>query len=312
MASKHPFRFGVQFRRGRGAREWIEAARRAEALGYSTLSLPDHFTDQFAPIAGLTAAAMVTEKLRISALVLDNDYRHPVVLAKELATMDVLSEGRLDIGLGAGWLRTDYEQAGMEYDGVGVRIDRMIEGLAVIRGLMAGGPFSFEGRHYHVEDMEGTPLPVQRPHPPILLGGGGRRMLSIAAREADIVNVNFDLRSGRVDPGTVLTGLPDAFAEKISWIREAAGDRFDSLEISVTTFVTNVTHDRETLAQAVAGGIGAQPSDVLEMPNFLIGSVDELVHDLELRRERYGVSYVFVPADSMEDFAPVVARLNGT
>jgi len=312
MGARHRFRFGVQEHGAASAADWREKARRAESLGYSALYLPDHFSDQPGPIAALMAAAAATSTLRIGSLVFDNDYRHPVVLAKEAATLDLLSDGRLDFGLGAGWLTSDYEKAGIALDSAGTRIERMEEGLKVIKGLWAGGTFSFSGKHYHVSEMEGTPLPVQKPRPPILLGGGGRKMLTLAGREADIVNVNFDLREGRVNRHLVRTGTADATEEKVGWIREAAGDRFDEVELSVTIFVTTVTDEREGMATGMGAGLELEAADVLAIPHFLIGSVDEIVDDLRSRRERYGISYVIVPGEVVEGFAPVVEKLTGT
>jgi probable F420-dependent oxidoreductase len=312
MRALRTFRFGVQEHGVASSADWREKARRAEALGYSALYLPDHFSDQPGPIAALMAAAAATSTLRIGSLVFDNDYRHPVVLAKEAATLDLLSDGRLDFGLGAGWLASDYEKAGIPLDSAGTRIERMEEGLKVIKGLWAGGTFSFSGKHYQVSEMEGTPLPVQKPHPPILLGGGGRRMLTLAGREADIVNVNFDLREGRVNRHLVRTGTADATEEKVGWIREAAGDRFDEIELSVTIFVTTVTDEREGMATGMAAGFELDAADVLAIPHFLIGSVDEIVDDLRSRRARYGISYVIVPGEVVEGFAPVVEKLAGT
>jgi probable F420-dependent oxidoreductase len=312
VGKPRPFRFAVQEHRAPGPKEWKESARRVESLGYSALYLPDHFTDQLAPIAALMSAADATTTLRVGSLVFDNDYRHPVVLAKEVATLDLLSDGRFDLGLGAGWLASDYEQAGIPYDSPGTRIERMEEGLKAIKGLLAGGSFSFSGKHYTIKEMECFPLPVQRPHPPILLGGGGRRMLRLAAREADIVNVNFQLAAGRVNRELVRTGLAEATDEKLAWIKEAAGERLDRIELSITIFLANVTDDRETLAGGVAAGLGADTQAVLDMPHFLIGTVDQMVDDLQRRRERYGISYVIVPGEVAEGFAPVVARLVGT
>ena len=188
------FRFGVQEHSATSGSAWRDKARLMESLGYQALYLPDHFGDQLGPIAALMAAADATTTLRMGSLVFDNDYRHPAVLAKEVASLDLLSDGRFDLGLGAGWMASDYEQAGIPFDSPGVRIERMEEGLAIIKGLLAGGKFSFTGKHYRITSLEGTPSPVQKPHPPIVLGGGGRRMLRLAAREADIVNVNYDLR----------------------------------------------------------------------------------------------------------------------
>ena len=210
--------------------------------------------------------------MRVGSLVLDNDYKHPVVLAKEAATIDLLSDGRLELGLGAGWMKTDYEQSGIPYDRPGVRIDRFEEGLAIIKGLLSDdGPVTFAGKHYTITAHEGTPKPVQKPHPPILIGGGGKRVLSIAGREADIVSVNFDLRSGAVGPEVGPSGTAEATAEKIGWVRDAAGDRFDDIELSVTIFAGMVTDDPQGLAAAMGPGFGITPEQALEMPHVLVG-----------------------------------------
>ena len=312
MGKPRAFRFAVQAHRASSAKAWKDQARQAESLGYTAIYLPDHFTDQLGPIAALMAAADATTTLRVGSLVFDNDYRHPVVLAKEAATLDLLSDGRFDLGLGAGWLASDYEQAGMPYDGPGTRISRLEEALQIIKKLFAGGTFSFAGEHYQIKDIEGSPLPLTKPHPPILLGGGGRRMLRLAAREADIVNVNFDLREGRVNRELVRTGLAEATAEKLAWIKDAAGDRLDHIELSITIFLANITDDRESVASVMAAGFGSEPKDVLAMPHFLIGTVDELVEELQRRRDHYGISFVIVPGDVAELFAPIVARLAGT
>jgi probable F420-dependent oxidoreductase len=312
MSKARAFRFGVQEHRAPSGTAWKERARLVESLGYAALYLPDHLNDQLGPIAALMGAANATTRLRVGSLVFDNDYRHPVVLAKEAATIDLLSDGRLDLGLGAGWLASDYEAAGMSYDSPGTRIERMEEGLKIIKGLMAGGSYSFKGKHYQINEMEGFPLPLQKPYPPIVIGGGGRRMLQLAAREADIVNVNFNLRDGRVSRNLVLSGLAEATDEKMAWIKDAAGDRWEHIELSVTVFLANITDDRESVAAAMAPGLGSEPDAVLEMPHFLIGNVDHLVEQLQRRRDRYGISYVIVPGDVAESFAPVVERLAGT
>jgi probable F420-dependent oxidoreductase len=311
-AGSRPFRFAVQEHSPPSAKAWADRARLVESLGYGAFYVPDHFGEQLGPIAALMAAAGATTSLRVGALVFDNDYRHPVVLAKEVATLDLLSDGRFDFGLGAGWLKSDYEQSGIPYDPPGVRIERMEEGLAIVKGLLAGGPFSFTGKHYRITAAEGYPSPVQKPHPPIVIGGGGRRMLQIAAREADIVNVNFDLREGRASRGTARTGTADATDEKVAWIRDAAGDRFDQLELSAFTFFANITDDAASVAGAMASGMGLNAADVLDVPHFLIGSVDEIVDVLQRRRERYGFSFVILPGEAAESFAPVVERLSGT
>jgi probable F420-dependent oxidoreductase len=312
VGEQRPFRFGVQEHRASSAKEWRDKARLVESLGYSTLSIPDHFGDQLGPIAALMAAADATTTLRVGSLVFDNDYRYPVVLAKEAATLDLLSDGRLDFGLGAGWLASDYEQAGIPFDPPGVRIDRMAEALTIIKSFFAGGSVSFAGKHYKVEGLEAWPAAVQKPHPPIVLGGGGRRMLGLAAREGDIVNINYKLDEGRVNRKLVRTGFADATDQKLAWIKQAAGDRLSQIELSVTIFVANVTDDRDVVAGAMAAGLRAEPKDVLDMPHFLIGTIEQIVEDLVARRDRYGISYVVVPGEAAESLAPVVERLTGT
>ncbi len=311
MTRPRPFRFGVQAHRARNAAEWRERAKRVESMGYEAMYLPDHFDSQFAPIAALMSAADATTKLRIGTLVLDNDYRHPVAIAKEAATLDVLSEGRLDLGLGAGWMVDDYEQSGIPYDPARVRIERLEEAVKVMKGLFLGEPFSFSGKHYTIKGMQGFPLPVQKPHPPILLGGGGRKMLGLAAREADLVHINYDLREGRVNPTLVKTGLADRTLEKVGWVKAAAGDRFGDIELAMTVFLANVTDDRDDFAASVAAGIEAHPHDVLEMPHFLIGTIEQIAGQLEERRDRYGFSYIVLPGAAADKLQPVVERLAG-
>lgn len=312
MGHDRRFRFGVQVTRADSGPAWGDLARKAEALGYSTLFLPDHFGDQFSPLPAMAAAAAATTELRVGALVLGNDYRHPVVLAKELATVDVLSGGRLEVGLGAGWMNTDYEQSGIAHDPPGTRIDRLAESISVIKGLFADGPLHFDGRHYQVRGLEGTPTPVQRPSPPWVLGGGGRRMLALAAQEADIVGVNPSLRTGDVDLEAARDATAEATDRKLAWLRETAGDRFDDLELNCLALVFAVTDDREGFAHAMAGGFGIDPSDALEVPHALFGTVDQIADTLQARRDRWGFSYIVVQGDALEPMAPVVERLAGT
>lgn len=283
-----------------------------EDLGYSALTIADHFDDQLAPVPAVVAAADATTTLRVGVLVFGNDYRHPVVLAKEAATIDVLSGGRFELGLGAGWMASDYEQAGIALDRPGRRIARLAEAITVVKGLFADGPLTFHGEHYRIEGLDGWPKPVQRPHPPIIVGGGGRKVLSLAGREADVVGINVDLRSGAIDAAAGRTGTVEATDEKISWIRAAAGERFSTLELQVRVHLVVVTDDRAGVAAMLAGGFGLTPEEALGSPHALAGTVEEICADLVARRERWGISTIGVGVDSLEAMAPVVARLAGT
>lgn len=280
-------------------------------MGYSTFYLPDHFGDQVGPIAGLMAAADATTKLRIGSLVYDNDYRHPVVLAKEAASLDLLSDGRFDFGIGAGWMVADYQQAGMAYDSAGRRIERLAEAIEIFKRFFAGGEFSFAGKHYTIDKLEGSPLPVQKPRPPFVLGGGGRKMLELAATEADTVNVNFSLAEGRAGRRTARTGLAEATEQKLRWIRDAAGDRFAEIELGVWTFMAQVTDGRDEVAAMLAPAMDLEPADVLEIPHFMLGTVPQIADDIERRRERFGITHIVVPGDAADALAPVVERLAG-
>jgi probable F420-dependent oxidoreductase len=307
-----PFRFGVQVAAPYDAHGWVELARQVEDLGYATLTMPDHFTQQLAPVPALMAAAAATTQLRVGALVWDNDYKHPVVLAKELATLDVLSEGRLEIGIGAGWMRSDYDAAGIAYDRPGVRIDRFEEGLAVIKGALGDGPFSFAGKHYTVSDYDGQPKPVQRPHPPVLIGGGGRRMLTIAARNAEIVGINGTLAAGTIGPEALATMTYESVVERIALIRVVAGERLAELELNIRAFFVSVTEDRAAAVDSIAEWVGVDPTVIEASPFALVGSANELAETLRRRREELGLSYVVVGPGEVASFAPVVAALTGT
>ena len=312
-----PFRFLVGARGFHDRRALIEAARAAEAVGYSDLTIHDHLTPQLAPIPVLTAVAMATERLRLCPLVLNNDLRHPAVLAQDLATIDVLSDGRLVVGIGAGWNEREYRAIGIPFDPPGVRIDRMLEAVAVLRGLFADRRFSFDGRHYTIANLDGQPKPVQRPHPPFLIGGTRERVLRIAAREADIVGI--DLRQDR-------ESLPDAFPERmdvrVRWIREAAGDRFERLELSVLRLLGDIAITNAPLRVASelarryerGTGLTIDPRDILESPYSLIGSVPELVAKLRRNRDRWGINSILVgwlDEPDLGTLAPVVEQLAG-
>ena len=309
---ERPFRFGVQAFQASDGPAWVATARRTEELGYSALLVMDHFGDQLGPIPAMTAAAAATEELRVGSLVFDNDYRHPVTLAKDIATVDLLSGGRVEFGLGAGWMTSDYDESGIPLDPPGVRVDRMEEAIAVFKGLWAPGPFSHEGEHYRITELEGTPKPVQQPHPQILIGGGGKRMLGIAAREADIVGINPNLKSGAISPEVAPDLVAEAVDGKLERVRQAAGGRFDDIELAIFSFAVVVTRDRRSTTESFAQMFGLAPADIDALPYVLIGSPEEIADDIRGYRERWGTSYFTVMADSMEPFAPVVAELAGT
>lgn len=290
---------------------WRDLARKSESLGYSCLYIPDHFGNQFGPLVALTVAAEATSTMRVGSLVFDNDYRHPVVLAKEIATLDLASEGRLEFGIGAGWMKSDYDESGMAYDEAAVRVDRMVEGLEIMRRLWASEKVSFEGKHYTITEAQGLPRPFSSPHPPIVIGGGSKRILTIAGREADIVGVNPDLRAGYVGREVTAGVVTEKWDERVSWVRDGAGDRFGSLDLQILTVSVMVVPNREeTIAQAAP--LFGLPAEVLsEIPLAVVGTVDEICDQLVARRERWGLNYVVVHEGELEAFAPVVERLNG-
>lgn len=314
MASPRPFRFTIQCSSPSvvDRRSWRELARRCEDLGYSTLTVSDHLDEQVAPTAALMAAADATTTLRVGSMVFCNDFRHPVALAKEAATLDVLSDGRFDLGLGAGWLRSDYQRAGITLDPPGVRIDRLAEAITVIKELLGDQPCSFSGRYYHLDGLSGTPKPLQRPHPPIFIGGGGRRLLTLAARQADIVGLNPVMASGAVDASIGPDATCAAVARKVAWIRQAAGARWDRLEIQTRVHAVIITEDRWKVAGDMAGLFGLTPEEALGSPHALCGTVSQIADDLVAWRERHGISVIGLPLDALESLAPVVARLAGT
>ncbi len=307
------FRFAVIAPKCGSGKELTEQARKAEALGYSSFFVPDHFIDHdLAPTVALAHIAAVTETLRVGPLVLGNDYKHPVVLAREMATLDLLSDGRLELGIGAGWMTADYEKAGIPLDRPGVRIARLAESVTVLKGLFADGPFTYAGEHYRITDLDGMPKPVQRPCPPFLIGGGGKKILTLAAREAQIVGINANLRTGSGEsPETAQSLVPAATDQKLAWLRDAAGSRFEDLEIQSLLGFVHVTDDAAGIVQAIAGSFGVSDDDALLAPATLVGSHDGIAELLERRRERWQMSYIVVPVEATETLAPVVARLAG-
>jgi probable F420-dependent oxidoreductase len=314
------FRFGASPGFAETATQWRELAKQVEAWGYSTLLLPDHFVNPFSPVPALAMAAEATTTLRVGTMVFDNDFRHPALLAKDAATIDFLSDGRFELGIGAGWHLPEYQATGIPFDAAAVRVARMKEAVAVLKGLWLEEPFSFTGEHYRIDGLLGMPTPVQRPHPPIMIGGGGRAVLSFAAREADIISfaVSFVGRNdGRPD---IRTTTADAMQSAIDIVREAAGARLEQIELSnYYNDRQEITDDKEAAARAALdrmqqrfGDTPVSLEEMLESPHALFGSVDEVCDTLVERRERYGVSYIVISHPAIESFAPVVARLAGT
>ena len=305
----HPFRFGVEMMEPFAGMSWAESARELEALGYSTLFAPDHFDEGLGPITAMAAAAAATTELTVATAVFAADFRHPAVLARELASIDVLSEGRLEVGLGAGYQVNDYRASGIAMDPPKVRVDRLIEYVAVLRGLFAEGPFSFDGEHFQIDALDGTPHPFTAGGPPIFVAGGGPRMLRFAARQADIVGVNPSLPTSERRAEAPRDGLAERVDEKFALIREAAGERCDDLVFHGWLQTARVTDDGRGAATEIGAALGLDADDVLASPFVLAGSVEEIVARLHERRERWGYSYYTVQQPAAHEFAPVLTAL---
>ena len=321
MTTHRPFRFGVGNIGVQSRAEWVGHARKAEALGYSSLWMGDHPSRGGLDVTvALMAAADATTTLRVASHVFTNDFHNPVLLAQAAATLDLLSDGRLEFGLGAGWLRADYDACALPFDPHATRIARLEEALQVIKGLWGEEAVPFTGRYYRVPELNPSTKPKQRPHPPIFIGGGGRRILTLAAREADIVGVNPKTSSAGAIDLTATTA--DAVDQQIAWIREAAGPRFPGLELETVAVAVKVTENRQQGAEEVAASMASWPSTflsnpptaehILTSPTCLVGTVEQMVEDLQARRERYGISYISVFGEYVDVLSPVVARLAGT
>lgn len=314
--TKRPFRFSVSGGEPVSAPALAEKARKAERLGYSTFVLSDHLLNVLAPVPALAAIAATTEELRIGMFVLNNDLRHPAVLAQELATLDVLSEGRLEIGIGAGWNEPEYRASGIPFETVPTRVARLEETIAVLKGLFGDDTLTFNGKHYTITKMDGRPKPIQRPHPPILIGGGGKRVLTLAGREAQIVG--FAPRIGGTG-GSFDSCTFEATREKVEWVRCAAGARIDAIELNTypsfrPASVTDVP--KKAAAELLQRMNERAPTSItvgelLDSPHVFIGTVDQLVEKFTRLRDELGISNIMV-GSGMEDFAPVVERLAGT
>jgi probable F420-dependent oxidoreductase len=311
MPHDRRFRFAVDLPEPLPGRTLVESVREAEQLGYSTVFFPDHFDEGPGPLAAMAAAAVSTSTINVGTLVFDCDFRHPAVLARELATIDVLAEGRVEVGLGAGWKTLDYERSGIPMDRPGTRVSRLIEHAAVLKGLWGDGPFSFSGEHYDITELDGTPAPHTPGGPPILVGGGGPRLLRWAGQAADIVGVNASIHSGAIDEEAARDAQADRIEEKVAWLREGAGDRYDDLEINAWLAVGTVTED-PSVAESVAALFGVDVESMGQSPLALVGSIGQCAERLQERRDRWGYSYTVIPGAAAHDFAPLVARLTGT
>ena len=311
-----PFRFLAGATEPVSAREFAERIRRAEAIGFDTIVFPDHVVPQLAPVPAMAMVAALSDRLRIAPFVINNDLRHPAVLGHDLATLDLLSDGRLDVAIGAGWNKPEYDAMGLAYDAPGTRVDRLIEAVAILKGYFADEPFSFAGAHYQITDLDGQPKPVQRPHPPFMIGGGGRRVLTLAAQEAQIVSLAP--RAGRDGRGHNASLSWDATVEKVGWVREAAGERFAELELNVypSRVAPQITDNGHALLREAADEIGARSGDrpdeelLRGSPHVWIGSLDELAEKALRLRSELGISSLML--GEVDELAPLVERLAGT
>lgn len=311
MAHPRRFRFAAELHGPLDGMTWKDSVRWLEDAGYSTLFVPDHFTEGFGPITAMASAAAVSTELLIGPLVLAADYRHPVVLARELASIDQISEGRLELGLGAGWMTADYSSSGIPMDPPKVRVDRMIEVITILKGLFAPGAFSFSGEHFTITELDGSPKPFRPEGPPLLIGAGAARMLRYAGATADIIGINPSIHSGEIDSAAARDAQVDRIDQKVAWVQQGAGERFEDLELNAWLAVANVTEDAAGLAELLAPAFEADPVALLDSPMVMLGTIEQLAEQLEARRDRWGYSYHVIPGDSAKEFAPLVARMTG-
>ena len=320
-----PFRFAVQSFNADSAAEWRDRARRVEDLGYSALHLADHIlgpgpalersnhpVQNLAAVPAMCFAAAATSELKIGCRVFCIDYRLPVMLIKEALTIDLLSEGRLELGLGAGWLADEYRAIGLQQDLPGRRIQRLENAIAAFRQFAADETVDIANEDVNWSEFAGLPKAAQRPLPPLMIGGGARRILGLAGREADIVSLNFNNRSGMIGPDGVNLSTAEETSKKIDWIRAGAGDRFEALELEIGAYFTVVQENPGPVITQMAAMFGLSEEAMQSHPHALFGGVDAIVDELERRREAFGISYVTVGDQAMEAFAPVVKRLAGS
>jgi probable F420-dependent oxidoreductase len=306
-----PIRFGTGGGRVADRDRLVAAARRAEDMGYSTYSMADHFGLPLAPLLALQAVADATTTLRITQTVLAHDFRQPAVLAKELATLDVLSGGRVEVGLGAGWMRSEYDQAGIRFDSAEVRIARLEEFVTVLKGLFGDEPFSFSGAYFSISDLDGTPKPIQRPHPPILIGGGGNKLLAVGARQADIIQVMPRIRpAGQPVDATEFTAA--TYKAKIDHIKAVAGERFPDIELGTQLLLAAVTDDPDRVVDDFAAGYGILGDDLRASPLVAVGTLNEVCDKLLAVRDEYGISYFACPVGvKPSSLAPIIEKTAG-
>ncbi|BCL77716.1 LLM class F420-dependent oxidoreductase [Ktedonobacteria bacterium brp13] len=330
MTENRPFRFGIVLGGIMAHQQWQVLARRIEDDGFSTLQVADHFFSGFSPFLSLLSAAEATQRLRVGSFVLSNDFRYPAVLAKEIATFDVMTEGRFELGMGAGWHPGEYQQAGIPFESPAIRVARLAESIRILKGLLSsrdGEPFTFQGDHYAIQGLIERPTPVQIPHPPILIGGAGKHLLSLAAREADIVGINMNLGGERKNFADM---SPARLTQRLGWIREAAGERFAQLELNlllqkviitddptsiVTRFIENQGWSEKTVRRdqfsSVSGWSDLTPEQLLASPYYLIGSLDQIIEKVYMLREQYGISYFSIFQEAHDAMKTVVAQLAG-
>ena len=321
-AMPRPFRFLAPMpERAQSLSAWRDHIKKVEDLGFSTIHVSDHFTQgsTIEPVVAMCAAASVSDRLRVLCLVFGNDYRHPVLLHRSMALLDVLSEGRVEVGLGAGWMQSDYEAAGISYDPPGVRISRLQEAAKIVKGLFGEGPFSFSGQHYKITELDGLPKPVQKPRPPLMIGGGGRRLLGLAGEEADIVSLTVtSTPTGEIIPERIAREMSEeGIAQKVGWVRagaEAAGRRFDDIEMQLGMLctITDTAEQARTTLEGIAKTYGADPALVGSSPAVLVGSLEQCVETLQERRERLGISYISFLFSEPAAVAPLLAKVAGT
>ncbi|MGE0666969.1 MAG: TIGR03621 family F420-dependent LLM class oxidoreductase [Sphingomonadales bacterium] len=323
MAHRKPFRFSWQAFNATSAREWREKARRAEALGYSTFHVADHYlgpgpalaatnhpVQDIAAVPALAMAAEATSTINIGARVFCTGYRPAGILVKEAMTLDFLSDGRFELGLGAGWIRNEYEAMGIPFPGPGTRIKRLEETIRLAKAAMRGEMLAVEGEHVRAVGYEALPLPP-RGRVPLIVGGGAPKVLGIAGREADIVSINFNNHTGRIGPESLANSTYAETRKKLGWIRDGAGSRFDGIELEIGMIFVALDDSQRAAAEIWARMFDITLDDLKDCPHALIGSVDSVCDDLQRLREEFGISYVNVQDQYGEAFAPVVARLTG-